>query len=159
MPVGIVQVMNNTSRTLHYNNLESGRKIDIPPKSQQHESNGWIPSSNFYDDRVPWRSSNHINVWLDNGPMVEISDDNWQFSIVGPVPHTGERAEARYGSLSNGGKYILRLDNVDHGAANHCSFTFLAYDDKYRVGAGYIASQVIQHAVPVVALVLMAIFL
>ncbi|KIJ59622.1 hypothetical protein HYDPIDRAFT_170696 [Hydnomerulius pinastri MD-312] len=159
MPVGIVQVMNNTSRTLHYHNLESGHNININPKTQQYENDGWIPSSNFHDDRVPFRSSNHIKVWLDNGPAVEISDDNWKFCIVGPVNYSSETAVYRCGSLDHGGKYILRLDGVDDGKTKNCGLTFLKYEDKYQVTAGHIASQLIQHAAPLVALVLMAIFL
>lgn len=159
MPVGIVQVMNNTSRTVHYHNLESGHKIDIKPKTYQYENNGWIPSSNFYDDTIPFSSSSRIEVKLDNGPIVDISDHDWKFRMVGPVDGTGERAEAEYGSLKNGGQYILRLDEVDDGRVKRCAFSFLEYEDKYKVTAGYVAAQLIQHAAPVVALILMAIFL
>lgn len=159
MPVGIVQVMNNTSRTVHYHNLQTGHKIDIIPKTDQYENNDWIPSSNFHDDTVPYTSTSHIEVKLDDGPVVDISDHNWKFHMVGPVDGTSEREEAEYGSLTNGGKYILRLDEVDDGRVKRCAFSFLQYEGKYKVTAGYIAAQLIQHAAPVVALVLMAIFL
>src|SRR6188768_1105089 len=159
MPVGIVQVMNNTSRTLHYENLESGHKIDIDPRTYQYDHNGWIPSSRFHDDTVPFRGSNHINVWLNNGPKVEISDNSWKFCLVGPVSYANERAESSYGSLVNGGQYILRLDEINDGWTTNCGFTFLKYEDKYKVTGKYVASQVIQHAVPIIAIVLMAIFL
>lgn len=89
---------------------------------------------------------------------MEISDDNWKFRIVGPVDGTSERTEARYGSLVNGGKYILRVDEVNDGKAKWCSFTFLAYEERYKVTVGHIASRLIQHASPIVALVLMSIF-
>ncbi|KIL58325.1 hypothetical protein M378DRAFT_333223 [Amanita muscaria Koide BX008] len=160
MTVSIVQVMNNTSRTLHYHNLKNGKKIDIGPKTQQFENNAWIPSSNFYDDEVPSYSSGHsINVWLENGPTLEITDDKWRFRIVGPVAYTNERAEDWYGTLTSGGQYILRVDEVDDGRSKNCGLSFLTYEDKYRVTAGYIASQLIQHAAPITGMVLMAIFL
>ncbi|KAM6503847.1 hypothetical protein JOM56_000790 [Amanita muscaria] len=160
MTVSIVQVMNNTSRTLHYRNLKTGQQIDINPKTQQFENDGWIPSSDFHDDEVPSRSSIwHINVWLNNGPTVEITDEKWQFRIVGPVAYTNERAEDWYGTLTSGGQYILRVDEIDDGRSKNCGLSFLKYEDKYRVTAGYIASQLIQHAAPITGMILMAIFL
>jgi hypothetical protein len=161
MPIGIVQVMNNTSRTLHYHNLESCHTIHINPKTQQNGNDGsWIPSSNFYDDTVPFSSSNHIRIWFDKpDAVVKISDDNWRFRLVGPVPYPSESVEDWYGSMSNGDKFILRMDEVQSGKTMNCGLTILKYEDKYKVTGGSIASQLIQHAVPVVALVLFAIFL
>lgn len=163
MTVSIVQVMNNTSRTLNYNNLVTGYKFDIAPKTQQYENDGWIPSSNFHDDTVPAydysEPTSHIELKLDNGPRVDISEDDSRFRIVGPVDGTSERAEDWYGSLESGGQYILRVDEVNDGQAKRAGLSFLKYEDKYKVSAGYIVSQVIQHAGPLVALVLMAIFL
>lgn len=160
MPIGIVQVMNNTSRALHYKNNESGHKIDIDPKTDQYEDEGLIPSSNFYDDTVPYKSSDHIDVWLgDDGTKVKIADDNWRFYINGPVDYTSERSELWRGSLDNGGQYILRVDEVNDGGYTYAAITIYKYEDKYNVSASYIALQLIQQAGPVVALVLMAIFL
>ncbi|KAJ4480215.1 hypothetical protein J3R30DRAFT_3470360 [Lentinula aciculospora] len=62
MPIGIIQVMNNTSRTLHYRNLESGHTITIKPKTEQYENHGWIPTSIFHDDTVPYYGSNKIEL-------------------------------------------------------------------------------------------------
>jgi len=163
MVVYIVQVMNNMSRTLHYHNLESGKEISLKPKTQKYENNGWIPSSKYSEDAIPFRHSNHINVLPKNGyksgPIVEISDDDWKFRIVGPVSYTNERAEVRYGDLGRNDKYILRLDEVHDGKITNVGLTFHKYEDKYKVTADYIATQLIQQLAPVVALVLMAIFI
>ncbi|TDL20799.1 hypothetical protein BD410DRAFT_899300 [Rickenella mellea] len=159
MVVYIVQVMNNTSRTLHYHNLESDKKIDIQPKTVRYENNGWIPCSKYYKDAVPYKATNHINVRLNNGPTAEISDDRWKFGIVGPVSYTNTREEYRVGDLKSGGQYMMRVDEIHDGRETNVGFTFYEYEDKYKVTATYITLQLIQQLGPVVALVLMAIFL
>lgn len=159
MTVYIVQVVNNTSRTVHYRNLETGHKVDIEPKTDQYENNDWIPSSNYHDDAVPHWKSSHIEVKLDDGPVVDLSDNNGKFRMVGPVEGTSERAASEYGSQSRSGQYILKLDEVHDGLVKSCGFTFLEYEDKFKVTAGHVASQLIQQAAPVIAMVLMAIFL
>ena len=160
MVVSIVEIANNTSRTVNYHNLESGYEVAIPPKTQQYENNDWVPSSDFKDDWVPYKDSSHIEVWLDNGPTVEISDDDYQFYMVGPTPGTSERSESWHAFDHDVGRFILRLDEVqnDNGETD-CGFTFLKYEDDDYVDAGYITSQLLQAAAVVVPIVLMAIFL
>jgi len=165
MPVGIVQVMNNTSQTLNYENLESGHLITVPAKTQQYENDeGWIPSSNFYDDGVPFYGSSHIRIWLgdqgaDNSPKAQISDDNWKFHIIGPAPFTSEQFEGTYGSLSNGGQYIMRVDEQKDALSLNVALSFLKYEAQYKVTVGWAVLQTIQNAAPIVAVVLMALFL
>src|SRR4051812_24149117 len=102
MPVGIVQVMNNTSYMLYYNNLESGYTFHIPPKTQQYENDRLIPSSKFYDDTLPWYNSNrpdkHIEIKI-NDVIAKISEKHAKFNIITPVD---DLQEGQYGSMYNG---------------------------------------------------------
>lgn len=53
----------------------------------------------------------------------------------------------------------MRVDEVYDGGNTYAALTFYKYEDKYKVTVSYIALQLIQQAGPIVALVLMAIFL
>ncbi|KAF8957608.1 hypothetical protein BDZ97DRAFT_1762864 [Flammula alnicola] len=165
MPVAIVQVVNNTSRTVNYQNTRTGYKISVPPRPTQWNPN-WLPSSSFSNDTTPFRGTGRVEVWLsepgDNtkkGPTVEISDHNWQFSMVGPVSYSQPqtRVESWHGNLSNGGQYILRLDEAYDGRTR-CAFTFLRYRNWLKFESGYITSQSLGEAAVVAGLILMAIF-
>ncbi|CAB4494533.1 hypothetical protein RhiirA5_356255 [Rhizophagus irregularis] len=157
MPVGIVQVMNNTGFKLYYNNIESGRTFEIDPKTQQYENYGWIPCSDFYDDTLPYASSGkHIKIQLNNYTPMKISDNNWKFKIVGPTGPSGEETEDWYGSLRNGDKYIIRLDEVKDNYGSKFSIMAYEYEDKYKSTGGHIVSQIIQHAAAAFGIVLMA---
>ena len=79
--------------------------------------------------------------------------------IVDYADHSGEREQHRYGKLDNGGQYIIRVDEVGGGIYRRMSITIYKYEEKLKVTVGYIGLQIIQRATPVVALVLMAIFL
>jgi len=156
MPVSIVQVMNNTTRTLHYYNRESGHGFDLDPKPEYYINDGLIPCSNYYDDQVPSQKSGQIAVKMGDGPNAQISDDNLQFCIAGFFICGGSwYAEDRFGPLDNGGKYILRLDEFASPGCGSFSLTFLLYEDQFRVTRRYIDCQSIQHAVPAVTAILM----
>ena len=161
MVVAIVQVANNTSRTANYYNTESEYQAPpISPKTDYYENNNWVPSSDFKDDWVPYKGSGYIEVWLDDGPKVQISDDNYQFYMVGPTPGTSERSESWHAFDRGVGRFILRLDEVQgSNGEKDCGFTFLKYEDDDNVTVGYIAYGVLQAAAVVVPIVLMAIFL
>ena len=78
MGVGIVEVLNNTSYTLHYHNTETGHKFDVERKTSQHENEGRIPSSNFQDDMLPWYSTGKsVAISLGSSSPAKISDDDW----------------------------------------------------------------------------------
>jgi len=146
MPVGIVQVMNNTKYTLHYKNNESGHTIDLDPKSQDCCDNNTIPCSDFYDDTVPYKSSDHIDVWLDNGTKIEISDVGWQFYLNGPAANTKVSEGDQYGSLDNGGQYILRVDKVDDGKSINAGITIYKYARRYKSSDGCVGATLISDA-------------
>jgi hypothetical protein len=155
MPVGIVQVMNNTNKTLHYKNNESGHTINLDPKSHDCCNNCTIPCSDFYDDTVPYKSSNHIDAWLDDGIKVEISDDDWKFYVCGPAAYSKESEGNRYGSLANGGKYILRVDKVDDGKSQNAGITIYKYDAAYKSCDGCVGATLISDAEVCVGTLLM----
>lgn len=141
MPVGIVQVLNNTSHTLRYHNLESRWRFDLPPTpSDQPEGpmrSKYIVSSAFHDDTVPFHNSNHISIWFDDTTdsrhTIEISDDNWRFRVAGIIAGQGTKIDALpYGSsLTNGGQYMLKVDEYEarRGAPKQCYLRFLKYED------------------------------
>jgi len=161
MVIAIVQVMNNTSKTLHYYNHETQRSLEVKQKTQQYEKRGWIPSSSFHHDQVPYRCSGfHIDIWLgDAGPRAEIQDDDWKFRIAGPVSYSRKKIVDRYGSLISDGHYILRVDEVRDGRVRNAAFTFLEYRHEFKSVDGHVASRTIQQAAVVVGLVLLTIFL
>ncbi|KAF2839163.1 hypothetical protein M501DRAFT_764739 [Patellaria atrata CBS 101060] len=162
MPVGIAQVVNNTSSTLYYHNTESGHNDTVYAKSRDQENNSYIPSSNTTDDTLPYASSGHyLKLTVGGYAPIKISDDDWKFKIVAPVDYGGGggESEAWYGSLDNGSRYIIRVDEVKDEYNKYCSVTILKYQDRCEVTAGYIALQVIQQAAPIVAMVLLAIFI
>jgi len=160
MPVSIVQVINYANGTLHYHNLKSGYKFDVAENTLGPEASGLIPSSNFYNDPVPLRQGtddDRIKVWLDDGPRVDISDYDFQFYVSGPVRYAEGNLADLYGDLEDGGKYILRLDEIYDGGTRTCGFTFLKYEEKLRVTTGYIGMWDIQHATSIAALISMTI--
>lgn len=156
MVVYIVQIMNNTSRALYYNNNESASVGMIGPKDQQMGRNAGIPSSNHRLDPVPYRTSgNRIKLQFSGSDsQLLLQDDDWEFRIEGPVPYSGTNARGWYGKLEDGAKYILRVDEVVDGMVKCAGLTFLKYEDKYRVSDSRIDSRKIQHATVCVALVL-----
>ena len=163
MTVEIVQVVNNTAYTLYYHNTESGHGDTVYAKSQDQENKNNIPSSNYYNDTLPYSSADNnkfLELTLDSYGPIKVQDDNWRFKVTAPVDYEkGNVEKSQYGSLDDLGKYIIRVDTVQDGYNKYCSLTILKYEDKYKVTAGYIASQLIQQAAPIVALVLLAIFI
>jgi len=159
MPVGIVLVVNNTTRALNYHNRESSLQFKVQGRTPQQEARGVLPISKYHDDRVPYPSSNHIDITFDSGNLVQISDKDGKFSVKGPVAFTGETKAVSYGSIYNAHKYILR---VDEAGGKNCSFTFLKYSDEDSIKAastsGEIDSQSIQQAVSVTGPILMSVF-
>ncbi|KDR77668.1 hypothetical protein GALMADRAFT_209946 [Galerina marginata CBS 339.88] len=123
MPVGIVEVVNNTNGVLHYQNTESGYSFTVNPKTHiASDSDGWIPKSVFHDDTVPYDSSGKfINIWIGDGPKLQITDSDWQFLVRGPSDFVGHMGTTRIGSLSNGGQYIVKVD-PDLGTDAQLSF-------------------------------------
>ncbi|KDR77659.1 hypothetical protein GALMADRAFT_138730 [Galerina marginata CBS 339.88] len=158
MPVGIVEVINNTTGLLHYQNLKSGYTFTLPPLSHaQADSDAWLPKSTFHDDTVPYKSSGkYINVWINNGPKVEISDDNWMFSLVVPTDNL-DKAEKKVASLSNGGQYILK---VDQAAWKQGSVDFIKYEySKFQAtDAGFVISQTLLQSSPTIGQALLDLF-
>ncbi|KDR77655.1 hypothetical protein GALMADRAFT_209935 [Galerina marginata CBS 339.88] len=163
MPVGIVEVINNTTGVLHYQNEESG--YTFPPINPlSHFSGGvdaWLPKSTFHDDRVPFRSSGKfINVWINDGPKMQISDNDWHFSVIGPFEHSVDRVESRVGvdGLCNGCQYILK---VDQAGAKQAYFDFIKYErSKFQTtDAGQVISNTLLETTPTIGQALLDIIL
>src|SRR5688572_14227665 len=147
MPAGIVYVANNTSRTLYYHNIESDYKFFIKPKEEKYENNDWVPISNFRDDTIPFHSSGrYIEIKLDNSPPIKISDDKYQFTLVGYLGvNDREETQQWYVPLENGEKYIIRVDEIIENGIRMPAITILKYDeDKFKkVEAGYVIAQIL----------------
>ncbi|KDR68276.1 hypothetical protein GALMADRAFT_215940 [Galerina marginata CBS 339.88] len=144
MPVAIVRVVNNTSRTVNYQNTRTGYNVTVPPRPRHWDGNRF-PSSNFSNDTTPFRGTGRVEVWLSDtsdatkkGPTVEISDHNWRFSFIGP--------------------YILRLDEAFDGRTTRCAFTVLRHRNWLKFEPGFITSQSLGAAGIVAAQNFMAIF-
>lgn len=128
MPVGIVEVMNNTGGILHYTNQESGYKFDLNPTSKTYGDGGYISTSKYKDDTVPYKSSGRkIIVTIDGGRQFSLCDDYYKFSIIG-----NSEAEKWTGSFGNGSRFVMKVDDDD--------VKFVPYDDGLRANdAGYVA--------------------
>jgi len=149
MTITIVQVINSTHLTLRYHNLESGHKINVDPATPQHHQNSWIPCSNYYEDTVPFRSSNHINIRFSestDGSPVEISDDNWRGCFRGIDAYSRQMKEERtINPLVNKGRYVLWVHEygykerpVEEVGAFEYDFWLVDYKDIFEVTTGYI---------------------
>jgi len=134
MPVGVVQVINDTSRTLNYHNTETGKKISVPPKVTKLQEDGLIPSSDYYDDTVPFQSSGHIKISLDNAPGVEISDKDWRLSFRNAVNEDPKVSLSL--NFDNGDKFMLYVGEV--WKERPVLFVF-KFEDKCKADGGHIA--------------------
>ncbi|KDR84640.1 hypothetical protein GALMADRAFT_1341196 [Galerina marginata CBS 339.88] len=138
MPIGLVEVANNTAHTVHYKNQESGWEFSVQPKTAQYENNGWVPTSPFHNDTIPYKSSNRsIIVTIDNGHQVAITDDYYKIRTIG-----NSRPEQWTGSFDNGDKFVLRIDDQ-----NGINYSFIKYEDKlHTTDGGFIVFSVLQGA-------------
>lgn len=128
MPVGIVEVMNNTGSVLHYYNQQTGVKFDVQPTALTYGDHGYISTSPYQDDTVPLKGSNRkIIIQVDNnGPQFAVCDDWYKFSVIG-----NGKSEAWTGSFSNGDQFVMRVDDHD--------VKFVKYDQGLRANdAGYL---------------------
>lgn len=159
MPVGIMQVLNNTSSNIHYNNKESGHNFDLGAKTEQYENNGWIPSSGTKDDTLPWydsgRDDKHIEIKVGTA-LLKLSERDSQFYYIYSVDHGS--AEKYLGSLTNGGQYVVRFDGVKEPSGNQeLSVSIYYYQDKLKTGSGYVFASLLQNVSANVASILMSI--
>ncbi|POS73688.1 hypothetical protein DHEL01_v207919 [Diaporthe helianthi] len=156
----IVHVVNNTSETVHYKNLESGHEVTVPPKDKHQENNDWIPSSTYKLDPVPKKSSSKvIRITVGDHAPFQLSDDRWKLSFVDfPDGDTREGVERRLGDFNGGEKLVLRVDGL-RNEETRVAATVYKVDDPLRVEAGYVVASTLFSLATVVTLVLMAVFL
>ena len=159
MPVGIMQVLNNTSSTIRYHNYESGHKFELKAKTQQYENDGWIPSSDTKNDTLPWYDSNrndkHIEIKVGTAQL-KLSERDAQFYYVYWVDH-GD-VEKYLGRLTNGARYVVRFDGVQEpDGSRGLSVSIYNYEDKLETTLGYVAASLLHNISANVASVLMAI--
>lgn len=162
MPVGIMQVLNNTTSTISYNNRESEYTFTLGAKAQQYENDGYIPSSDTKDDTLPWYDANRDDKCIEiqvGTALLKLSERDAQFYVSYWVDQGGD-ASMSLGSLTNGGRYVVRFDGVKQPNGRHeLSVTIYNYQDKLATGAGYIVASLLYHISANVAAILMAILL
>ncbi|KAK3376523.1 hypothetical protein B0T24DRAFT_526644 [Lasiosphaeria ovina] len=140
MPVGIMQIPNNTKSTIHYHNLESGYQFALAAKTQKYEKDGWIPSSKTKDDMLPWydasRSDKHIEINVGHAQLkLSESDAQFYYSMY-------------LGRLTNGGKYVVRFDGGVEAPVGKQDLALTIYNyegDKLSTGSGYILATLLHH--------------
>ena len=161
MTIWLHQVINNTSHTLNYHNLETGLKVTVLPKMSHGENDeGWIPASKVHRDMVPHRNPN-LHIWFDNereSQRIDIADQDYKIRIVGRAEEDGWRVDEHYGRVEHDGEYILRLDEVVTEGRRKCAVSFLAYEEKCRSEGGYVRVKDIQRAKAIFALVMFDVF-
>ncbi|KAF3059508.1 hypothetical protein GL218_04974 [Daldinia childiae] len=159
MTIKIVQVVNNTSETLRYENLESKYSVEIKPKNPNWENNDWIPCSAYREDTVPTeRSGKFIRITVGKRAPFKLSDDRWRFSFVDyPDSDTREGVQRWFGSFDGGEKLVLRVDGLRNLDKTQVATTIYKADES--LGVGYVTAAVLSNLATAVSLVLMAVFL
>ncbi|KAJ7732315.1 hypothetical protein B0H16DRAFT_1468663 [Mycena metata] len=146
-------IINNTNSELHYENPETNHKFTLCAKDKDDNTHCQMPCSNYHDDTIPWKiTGKSIALWQSSGEKITISDDDWQFWVAGETAYTKNNEGKHYGSLGQGGKYILKIDDGNSKARG-----LTIYDYKNFVGNngnGGAQSELIQWAVPNVATLL-----
>jgi hypothetical protein len=160
MVCAFVRVVNNTNTYVHYYNTERQKRITVPPKSEQQENNDWIPAESC-DDWVPYekKDGDYIEVCLGNSGPVRISDDNYRWKFVNYPDGDAREGNEFWVKGLEPTQYVLLFQPVNRGGHTQAAISIYKYDSQSMGTTGYIIASVLQSAAPVVALVLMAIFL
>ena len=165
MPIWITHALNNTSHGLNYwwhHAQRSEEAFSHVPARRPNDNPDLLPSSPYHPQEVPFKQNTPIKVWFtderdDN--TIKIADDNYKFSITGKVAeHPTQMASRRYGTLKDGGSYILRFDEVYYGAHKRCLVTIYEYEDRCKPKDGSVRIDDIEYAVVTVGMVMMAPF-
>lgn len=111
----LVQIYNNSREIVNYRttNKSGGYSSQVTPKTAQYENDdGWVPSSKYYEDVIPYKGDYaYYSVWIENGPSIDIADNNFHlccnrptFDSEGKVVGREEREEL---AIVPNKKYIL----------------------------------------------------
>lgn len=110
MPVGIMQILNNTDTDITYHNRESGYKTFVKRKTNKYQAENLIPSSPAKDDTLPWydpeRDDKHIDIKV-GAREIRLSEHNANFLFS-----NAKGAKVSLGKLGNGVKYVVRFDDT-----------------------------------------------
>jgi len=136
MPVGIMQVLNDTSSPIDYHNRESDYKFTLKAKTQQQVTEGRIPSSDTRDDTLPWYDADHSEKHIEikvGTVQLHLSERDSQFYI-----NAVNGDAMNIGRLTNGGRYVVRFYVKTLNGSQELAVTIYNYDEKLKTGSGYV---------------------
>ncbi|KAE8390150.1 hypothetical protein ETB97_009053 [Aspergillus alliaceus] len=154
MPVGIMQVVNNTDLKVTYHNFESGYHVEVNPKvAPWGGGEEVLPSSKVKDDTVPWFDAHnpkkHIQIQVGKA-QYKLSERDGHFHLR-YWDHDLELVR-NLGELTNGGQYILRFD-LDRSPDARKELVITIHDYPYgdRNYKGVVTANLLQHLTAIVA--------
>jgi len=149
MPVGIMQVLNNTSTGLAYLNHESRHSFILGAATPQQETDRLVPSSITKDDTLPWydakNDEKHIQILVGNA-NIKLSERDAQFYFEYQFEKSW--TSKSLGALSNGGQYVVKFDGaLKRNGSQELSVTIYHYDTKLSASGDPIPLELL-HKVP-----------
>ncbi len=144
-----MSLMNNTSKKISYSNSETGHKFEVPAQTVDWgvDSQYMIPISATKDDCLPWyadqQTEKHcITITIGDSATFYLTEYQAHFYYL--YDSDGTQVGKKIGLLSNGAKYVTRIDEVDT-AYDHTrpSITIYDYKNTTKSTSGYIYNRVI----------------